>query len=97
VQTTGYTLALSDSGRLVTVDVSTGPVSVILPASADVDFPTGTHVDIARLGTGAVQVTGATGVVVNGTPGTKLRDQYSAATAILYSADTWLLVGDVDA
>jgi hypothetical protein len=96
-QTTGYTLAFADAGSLVTVDVATGPVEVVVPASADVDFPTGTHVDIARLGTGAVHVTGATGVVINGTPGTKLRDQYSAATAILYAADTWLLVGDVDA
>jgi hypothetical protein len=96
-QTTGYTLASADAGSLVTVDVATGPVEVIVPASADVGFPTGTHVDIVRLGTGAVLVTGATGVIVNGTPGTKLRDQYSAATAILYAADTWLLVGDVDA
>jgi hypothetical protein len=88
---------LGDAGKLVTVDVATGTVNVIVPPAADVAFPTGTHVDIARIGAGIVQVTGATGVVVNGTPGTKLRDQYSAGTVILYAANTWLLVGDVDA
>jgi hypothetical protein len=96
-RTTGYTLVLSDAGKLVTMDDATGPMDLIIPAAADVAFATGTHVDIARLGTGVVYVTGATGVTVNATPGNKLRDQFSAASAILYAADTWLVVGDVDA
>lgn len=95
-QTAGYTLTLADSGRLVTVDAA-GATDVIIPAETDVAFPTGTHVDVARLGAGNVFVTGATGVTVNATPGNRLRDQFSAATCILYAADTWLVVGDVDA
>jgi hypothetical protein len=94
-QTTGYTLALSDAGKLVTLDASTGTINVVIPASSSVAFATGVHVDIARIGDAAVAVTGATGVTVNATPGSNLRARYSAATAILYAGNTWLVVGDL--
>jgi hypothetical protein len=94
-QTTGYTLALSDAGKLVTLNASTGTVSVVIPANSSVAFPTGTHIDMARLGDAGVTVTGATGVTVNATPGQKLRAKFSAGTAIYYAGDTWLLVGDL--
>ena len=94
-QTTGYTLALSDAGKLITLNASTGTINVVIPAAASVAFATGTHVDLARTGDAGVTVTGATGVTVNATPGQKLRAKYSAGTAILYSGDTWLVVGDL--
>jgi len=94
-QTTGYTLSLTDAGKFVSFNDTTGTITVTIPANSSVAFPTGTHVDIARLGAAAVNVTGATGVTVNATPGAKLRAQYSAGTAILYSGDTWLVVGDL--
>ena len=94
-QTTGYTLALSDAGKLVALNASTGTINVVIPAAASVAFATGTHIDLARIGDAAVTVTGATGVTVNATPGQKLRAKYSAGTAILYSGDTWLVVGDL--
>lgn len=94
-QVTGYTLALADAGKLVTFSNTTGAISVVIPAVASVAFPTGTHVDIARVGDATVSVTGATGVTVNATPGTTLRAKFSAATAIHYAGDTWLVVGDL--
>jgi hypothetical protein len=94
-QTTGYTLSLSDAGKLVTLNASTGTINVVIPPASSVAFATGTHVDMVRLGAAAVTVTGATGVTVNATPGSKLRAQYSAGTAILYAGDTWIVVGDV--
>jgi hypothetical protein len=94
-QTTGYTLALADAGKLVTLNDTTGTLQVVIPAAASVAFPTGTHVDLARTGNAAVTVTGATGVTVNATPGATLRDKYSAGTAILYQGNTWLLIGDL--
>ena len=92
---TGYTLVIGDAGKLVTMDAATGTLTVTIPPASSVAFPTGTHVDVARLGVAAVRVTGATGVTVNATPGSNLRARYSAATAILYSGDTWLVVGDL--
>ena len=93
-QTANYTLVLADAGKLVTMDATTGRTITIPPASS-VAFPTGTHVDVARLGTGTVTVTGATGVTVRATPGQKLRAQYSGASMVLYAGDTWLVVGDL--
>lgn len=94
-QTGTYTLVLSDAGKLVTLNASTGTLNAVLPAAASVAFPTGTHIDLARLGDAGVTVTGATGVTVNATPGQKLRAKFSAGTAILYAADTWILAGDL--
>jgi hypothetical protein len=37
------------------------------------------------------------GVTVNGTPGLKLRTQYSTATLIQTATDNWLLAGDISA
>jgi hypothetical protein len=93
-QTTGYTLVLSDAGRLVTVTTTTG-VNIVIPPVASVSWATGTHVDVLRLGTGPVTVTGATGVTVNATPGRSLRAIYSAATCIHYEGDKWVVVGDL--
>jgi hypothetical protein len=94
-QVTGYTLQLSDAGKLVTMNLSTGTMELVIPANASVAFATGTHVDVARLGDAGVTVTGATGVTVNATPGHKLRAKYSSGTCILYAGDTWLVVGDL--
>lgn len=95
-RTADYTLELADAGRLITMTTgATGTQLVILPSASGVAFPTGTHVDVARLGTGPVRITGATGVTVNATPGPQLRAQFSAATCILYAGDTWLVVGDL--
>ena len=95
-RTADYTLVLSDAGKLVTMTTgATGTLFLVLPPASSVAFATGTHVDVARLGTGPVTITGATGVTVNATPGKKLRAQFSAATCILYQGDTWLVAGDL--
>jgi hypothetical protein len=93
-QTGNYTLVLSDAGKLLTFSAA-GSISVTVPPSSSVAFPTGTHIDIARTGAATVRVTGATGVTINATPGQSLRAQYSAGTMILYAGNTWLLVGDL--
>jgi 2-keto-4-pentenoate hydratase len=85
---------LPDAGKLLTFD-TTGSVNVVIPASSSVAFATGTHIDVARLNTGTVTITGATGVTVNATPGTKLRARYSVGTMVLYAGNTWLVAGDV--
>ena len=94
-QTTDYTLALSDAGKLVTLATGAGSIAVTIPATGAVAFPVGTHVDIARVGAASVRITGATGVTLQATPGSTLRAQYSGATCIQYAANTWLLLGDL--
>jgi len=94
-QDQSYTLVLTDAGKLVTLATGSGDLVVTVPALSSVLFPTGTHVDIARLGDASVTVTGAAGVTINATPGRSLRAKYSAGTLIQYVGDTWLLVGDL--
>jgi hypothetical protein len=94
-RTASYTLVLEDAGKLVTMSAATGTLVLTLPPASSVAFATGTHVDVARLGTGPVTITGATGVTVHATPGSSLRAQFSAATCILYDGDTWLVAGDI--
>jgi hypothetical protein len=92
--TASYTLVLGDAGKLVTVS-SSSSATVTVPANASVAFPVGTHIDIARLGVGAVTVDGDAGVTVNSTPGRRLRAAYSTGTLIKLGTNTWLLVGDL--
>jgi len=93
-QTDTYTLVAADAGRLITIN-SGSSKSLIIPPASSVAFPTGTHIDVARLGDGALTVTGGAGVTVHATPGQKLRARYSGASMVLYAGDTWLVVGDL--
>ena len=96
-KTSSYTLSLSDAGKLVTASHASAAITITVPAGSSVAFPVGTHIDIARIGAASVTIAGDSGVTVNGTPGLKLRAQYSAATLIEVAADSWLLVGDLSA
>jgi hypothetical protein len=91
---TAYTLALTDNGKLVTLDnAATGAVTI--PLNSSVAFPTGAQINMVTKGTGPFSVTGASGVTVNATPGLNFRAQWSAATAVKIATDTWILLGDL--
>lgn len=90
-QAGGYTLVLGDASKLIEMS---GGGTLTVPTDASVAFPTGTQISILQ--TGASQVTvGGSGVTINGTPGLKLRTQWSSATLIKRATDTWALVGDL--
>ena len=96
-QTTGYTLVLADAAsRLITI-TSSSATTVTIPLNASVAFPTGTAIDVMQTGTGQVTIAGISGVTVNGTPGLKLRTQYSSATMIKLDTNSWVVVGDLAA
>ena len=92
-QAGSYTLALTDASDLVEMS---GGGTLTVPTNASVAFPVGTQITILQ--TGASQVTiGGAGVTINGTPGLKLRAQWSAGTLIKRATDTWVLIGDLSA
>jgi hypothetical protein len=68
-----------------------------IPADSVVDFPVGTTIDILQSGTGQTTIVAGDGVVLNFTPGQKLRFQWSMATILKRDANTWLLFGDLTA
>jgi hypothetical protein len=93
---TTYTLALSDLNKLVELN-NASPITLTVPTNAAVaGFAAGDQVHLLQTGAGQVTVGGA-GVTINGTPGTKLRAQWSSATLIKRATDTWVLIGDLSA
>lgn len=91
---TNYTLALTDDGKVVEMS---GGGTLTVPTYASVAFPNGTQITILQTGGSQVTVAGAGGVTVNGTPGLKLRTQWSSATLLKRADDLWVLMGDLSA
>jgi hypothetical protein len=94
-KTAAYTTLATDDGQLITV-TSSSTANVTLAASL---YNVGSQITVARMGLGAVSIVGDTGVTVVSTGATAstpaLRAQYSTATAIMLSSNSWLVVGDI--
>jgi hypothetical protein len=95
-QTASYVLALSDDGKLVEMGVGSAN-TLTVPPSSSVDFPIGTTLVIVQTGSGQTTLTAGAGVTINGTPGLKLRVQWSSATLIKRGTDAWIAMGDLSA
>lgn len=86
------TLTLRDS--LIEVN-SASATTITVPLDSTLNFPVGTGIDILQVGAGQVTIAAAVGVTINSPDGgLKLRTQWSAASLIKRSANTWLLAGD---
>jgi hypothetical protein len=93
---TSYTLELNDLAKLVTMD-NGSTMTLTVPANSSISFQIGDRIDILRKGAGELTITPGGGVSVNGTPGLKLRAQWSAATLVKLDTDTWVALGDLKA
>jgi hypothetical protein len=93
---TSYTLALTDLAKLVTL-TNAGAITLTVPLESSVAFTIGDRIDLLQRGSGQVTIVGAGGVTVNGTPGLKLRAQWSSATLIKLDTNSWVLLGDLQA
>jgi hypothetical protein len=96
-----FTLALTDSGRTIDIDSATN-VTVTIPANTTGStFPVGTQIAFIRSGTGQVNFITASGgplVTLQSKNGNKrIAAQYSPATLIQKSNNTWILIGDLTA
>lgn len=68
--------------------------SIVVPSQSTINFDIGSSFAVLRTGSGNVTISPASGVRINGTPGTKLRTQYSFATCIKVASDSWVVIGD---
>jgi len=100
IQTTltsgAYTLVLTDDGKVVEMNNASG-TTLTVPLNSSVAFPVGSQITVLQTGAGQTTVAGAVGVTINGTPGLKLRAQWSAATLLKRATDTWVIIGDLSA
>ena len=92
-KTASYTLLTVDAGKLITVSSSS---NLDVTVDGSLDLSVGQRIDLLRLGAGEVTVV-ADNATVNGTPGFKLRAQYSSATLLCIGDDSYVLLGDLEA
>jgi hypothetical protein len=95
-QSASYTLVLADKNKVVEMSVATAN-TLTVPPNASVAFPVGSQINVLQTNTGQCTITAGAGVTVNGTPGLKLRTQWSYVTLIKRATDTWVVVGDLSA
>jgi len=94
VQATSYTLVTADDGKIIEMGGG-GTLTVPVDGGTFV-VPVGTVITILQTTSSQVTLQGA-GAVVNGTPGLKLRAQWSSATLVKRAANTWVALGDLSA
>jgi hypothetical protein len=93
-KTGAYTLASGDQSDFIELN---GTFTVSIPTDATFNFAIGTQINLLNIGTGVITVAAVTPgtTTLNGTPGLKLRAQWSSATLIKRAANTWVIVGDL--
>jgi len=91
-QSSAYTLVLADNGKIVEMSTS---ATLTIPLNANAAFATGAQITILQTTSGQVTIAGDGGVTVNGTPGLKLRAQWSSAVCIKRATDSWVVLGDL--
>lgn len=95
-RTASYTIDVSDNNKLIEMGVGSAN-NLTVPPNSTAAFPIGSQINILQTGSGQTTVVAGSGVTVNGTPGLKLRAQWSYATLIKRAENTWVLVGDISA
>lgn len=96
VQTgTSYTLALTDSSKLITLDNGSA-ITLTIPPSSSVAFDVGTQILVEQLGTGVVTFAPGSGVtLLSYDSNLSLAGQYAGATLIKLATDTWTIQGNL--
>lgn len=95
-QTASYTLVAADKDKMVEMGVGSAN-TLTVPLNSSIAYPIGTKITVVQTGTGQTTITPTSGVTINGTPGLKLRAQWSAVTLVKRGTDTWVAFGDLTA
>lgn len=88
-QAGSYTLSTTDLGKMI--EMSGGGTLTI---SDSASFPDGFTANILQTGGSQVNIAGS-GFTPNATPGLKLRAQWSSATILKRSLNSWVVMGDL--
>jgi hypothetical protein len=92
-----YTLNGTEDGNLVLLNNSSTDGTLYVPTDATYNFLKGTQITLVQSGTGQITIAAADSntTTINYTPGNKLRAQWSGATLIKTTNNTWILMGDL--
>jgi hypothetical protein len=97
--TNAYTVVLADKDKWLELSNGATAGTLNIPTDATANFAIGTQLNILQTGAGQITIAAVTPgtTTVNGSPGLKLRGQWSVATIVKRAADTWVAVGDLSA
>ena len=96
-QSSSYTLAISDAGLMVEMNVATAN-NLTIPLNSTVPFVIGQIIEIAQYGVGQTTILPISGVTIRSYTGlTKLSGQYAAATLTKVGTNEWYLFGNLTA
>jgi hypothetical protein len=93
ITTSTDTPTSSDLGKLLTIDTTSGAVTVTINSS--LGLAAGERIDFMWVNAATSVTFTASSVTLDGTPGLKLRERYSAATLVCTASNTYVLVGDL--
>lgn len=94
-KTTSYTLALSDLGKIVEMNVSTAN-DLTVPPESSVLFQSGSQIHIIQYGAGQTTIVAGSGVTIRSDSGRlKIAARYTGATLIKCGTNEWYLVGSL--
>ena len=93
-KTSNYTLVLTDAGKTIGMNNSSSR-TITIPPNSSVAFEIPSYVNLAREGTGSVQILAGSGVTLRAPNGAFLNSQYSMATVQKKGTDEWYLAGDL--
>jgi hypothetical protein len=91
---TTYTIDLTDNGKVVEV-TNSSPITVSIPTNTTA-FPIGAQITVTQVGSGQITFAAVTPgtTTVNGSPGLKLRGQWSSAVLLKRDTEKWIVIGD---
>ena len=97
--TNAYTVVLTDKDKWLELSNGATAGTLNIPTDATANFAIGTQLNIIQTGAGQITIAAVTPgtTTVNGTPGLKLRAQWSAVTIVKRAANSWVAVGDLSA
>ena len=96
-KTASYTLALTDAGKTINMNVATAN-DLTIPLNGSAPFAIGQRLDIIQTGAGQTTIVPTSGVTLNSkNSNKKIAARYSGATLIKLDTDTWILIGDLTA
>ena len=94
---TTYTLALTDSGKVVEMNNASAN-TLTVPPNSSVAFPVGSQILVLQTGAGQTTLAAGAGVTVNSKDGNlKLSAQWCGVTLIKRATDVWVAIGDLSA
>ena len=94
---TSYTLAASDSAKIIEMNNAAANL-VIIPLNSSVPFPIGTQIEVVQTGAGATSASIVSGVTLNSEAGKRtINAQWQGASLIKRGTDSWIMMGAIKA